>query len=430
MSRISLRQTLAYSCGALAAGVFLAFITYTFPYYLSENHLLIGWLAATRFLPIIQPVVGILSDRARFARSRLILAAIPVSALALLVGGLVPPEQSSFTLIVIAIIIAAFFFNVGITPYTALLADVTPSEQRGIVSGAAQGLGFLGQVALLIGAFFLYEYGPLWVFALVAVALGVGFGIVAFGVREKGREGDVDVTYASSTPPTARGFNGYLLGLLRDQPDAMRLLGTRLLYQIGMGAVLAFLAPFIATEIGLNGWGEVLAVFPLLQTFGLEKIDPQGLAQMMAGIFLLATGVFAFPSGWLGDKFGKKIIFAVGLLVFGIAAFFAASAASITAVIGYMTLLGLGNAALSVLVYPYLADLISPKRFAEFAGLSALVESAGLLLAFPTASAFINFNFFQMQYRLVFVFAALFVLFAFGNIMFVRGRPYPDPQKS
>jgi len=404
--------------------MFLAFITYTFPFYLSENHLPIAWLASARFFPAMQPLVGILSDRSRLKRAPLFLAAMPIAALLLIIGGLILPEPGSYTLIVIAILASAFIFNLGINPYTALLADVTPSEQRGTVSGAAQGLGFLGQVALLVGAFFLYEYSPLWVFALVAVALAVGFGIVAFGVRET-RGADT----VAPMSVIGFGFNRYVLGLVQDHPDAMKLLGVRLLYTLGIGALLPFLAMFIATEIGLNGWGDVLAAFPLLREYGLEKIDPQGLAQIMAGVFLLATGVFAFPCGWLGDKIGKKIIFALGLIVCGIAALFAASAANVVEMIGSMILLGLGNAALTVLFFPFLTDLISPERHGEFAGLGAFVEMAGLLLAIPIASAFINFNFLQMQFRLVFVFAALFVLVAFLGIMFVRGK-LPTSQKS
>lgn len=415
-----LRQTLAYSCGALAAGMFLAFITYTFPFYLSENHLPIAWLAYARFFPAIQPLVGILSDRSHLKRAPLFLAAMPLAALLLIIGGLILPEPASYTLIVIAMLAAAFMFNMGINPYTTLLADVTPSEQRGTVSGAAQGLGFLGQVALLVGAFFLYEYSPLWVFALVAIALAVGFGIVAFGVRET-RSGE----NIAPRRGTGFGFNRYILGLAQAHPDALKLLGVRLLYTLGIGAVLPFLAMFIATEIGLNGWGDVLTVFPLLREFGLEKIDPQGLAQMTAGVFLLATGVFAFPCGWLGDRIGKKFIFALGLVVCGISALFAASAANVVEMIGYMILLGLGNAAVSVLFFPYLTDLISSQRFGEFAGLGALVETVGLLLAFSFATAFINFNFFQMQLRLVFVFAALFVILASVSIMFVRSKPNP-----
>lgn len=403
--------------------MFLAFITYTLPYYLNENHLLIGWLAVIGITPALQPIVGIISDRARYARSRLFVITMPIAALALLVGGLVPTTSSSLILIVVAVTAAALFFNVGINPYSALLADVTPPEQRGTVSGAAQGMGFLGQVALLIGAFFLYEYSPLWVFALVASALAVGFGIVAFGVPESRRAGKVMRRDGDSTDPALGGFNGYVMGLVQHHPDAIKLLGTRLLYQIAIGGILLFLAQFIATEIGLNGWGEMLAFFPLLRTFGLEKIDPQGLAQIMAGVFLLATGAFAFPCGWLGDKIGKNAIFAFGLLVCFVAAFFAAFATSITAVIGYMVLLGLGNAALSVLFYPYLTDLVSAQRFGEFAGLSAFVETLGLQLAFPIASALVALNFFQLQYRIVFYLAALLLLIAFVNILRMRARP-------
>ena len=88
-------------------------------------------------------------------------------------------------IVVSTVFLFSLLFNLGIDPYIALLADVTPSEQRGTVNGIAAGLGYAGQIALGVLAFILIEAHPDWLFYIVAVALVVGFGIVALVIREK-----------------------------------------------------------------------------------------------------------------------------------------------------------------------------------------------------------------------------------------------------
>jgi maltose/moltooligosaccharide transporter len=427
MPPLSRSRTFAYAAGLCAAGMYFAFNNFTLPLYLSiftSNNILIGWLSSTRSFEqwIIQPLVGARSDRTwtRFGRrAPFFLAAMPLVALLLIFNGLIPRDPALLALVAVTIFAFSFLFNIGIDPYYALLADVTTSDQRGTVNGIAQVFGFLGQAAILIGAFLLYGIHPAWVFGLVAVGLVAGFGIVGFGVRESRER----IRVETGRRPARRSlgeFNQYILALFREQPEAMKLLVVRFLYQVGINAAVPFLTLFMAREIGLTGWGDVLAILPSDIAASLAKIDPGGLAQLMAAVLLLSTGIAALPCGVLGDLFGKKRVFAAGLLVCGVTGLVAAFATDVPQSLFYMILLGIGNAALMVLFIPYLTDLIPAERVGEFVGLSAFAETGGILLSILLAGELINLNLFGLQYRLVFLVTSVFLLLAFAAVLFVK----------
>src|SRR5207247_309749 len=137
MDRLSPTKTLAYSAGNFAAGMYYAFNNFALPLYLSlftSNALVIGWLSSTRSFEqsISQPLVGSLSDNVwtRLGRrAPFFLIAMPLSALLLFYNGVLPHDPSLVLLVVMTIFVFSYLFNLGIDPYTALLADVTPSEQ-------------------------------------------------------------------------------------------------------------------------------------------------------------------------------------------------------------------------------------------------------------------------------------------------------------
>ncbi len=433
MPPLSRGKTLAYSCGLFAAGLYFAFNNFTLPLYLSiftKNNILIGWLSSTRSFEqsLVQPIVGAWSDRTWTRvgrRAPFFLTTMPIVALLLIFNGLLPHDPSLLVIVGITIFVFSLLFNIGIDPYYALLADVTTSEQRGTVNGIAQVFGFLGQVGILVGATFLYGIHPAWVFSVVAVGLVTGFGAVALRVREPRELFHAERASQSIDGKTRRSLADilqYIRDLFREQREAVKLLGVRFLYQFGINAAVPFLTLFMVTEIGLNGWPEILAAVPFLVSLGLDRVDAQGLSQLIAAVLLLSTALFAVPCGLLGDRFGKKKVFAFGLLVTGVTGLFAAFAVSVPQALVYMLFLGLGNAALTVLFFPYLTDLIPAARVGEFAGLSAFAETGGVFLSILLAGELLNLNLFGLQYRLVFVVTAIFLLLALAATTFVRGK--------
>ncbi len=435
MKPLSRTRTLAYSFGNFAAGLYYAFNNFTLPLYLSlftSNAILIGWLSSTRSFEqsVVQPLVGAQSDRTwtRLGRrAPFFLIAMPLSALLLVVNGLLPHGPSFLPIVVITVFLFSFLFNIGIDPYTALLADVTPSEQRGTVNGVKEIFGFVGQVAILIAAAVLFEARSDWIFFFVAAFLVLGFDVVALGVRET--RGQIHAEGKIARPSIA-GWSRYVVDQWNGQREAVKLLGVKLLYQFGINAAVPFLTLFVVREIGLNGWPEMLAAFPILRPVGEVVKDAQGLSQIMGAVLLLSTALFVLPCGLLGDRLGKKKVFAFGLLVMGIVGLLAAFATTIPQLFIYLILLGFGNAAQTVLFFPYLSDLVPANRIGEFQGLSATAETGGVFLSILLAGELINLNLFGLKYRLIFIITGIFLLLGFFAVLFVKARlPKPEPNE-
>ena len=310
------------ACGNLAAGLFYAFNNFTLPIYLSiytNNAILIGWLSSTRSFEqaIFQPLVGAWSDRTwtRIGRrAPFFLASMPIAAVFMLATGLMPHDPAFLMLAVAAIFLFSLAFNIGIDPYIALLADVTTPEQRGAVSGISAIFQFVGQVALLVGATFLWSIHPGWVFGLVAVGLMIGFAVVALGVRETRRSlGEAPPSARPSTRRSFMSFLVYLRHLFAEQREAMKLLGVRVIYQFGINARRAVPDPLrdharSAPQAGRN-WYRRRAAGPLrVGATGRRRRLSAGRRRAAAGD---RAGCAA--CGYLGDRIGKKRVFAAGL---------------------------------------------------------------------------------------------------------------------
>ena len=190
-------------------------------------------------------------------------------------------------------------------------------------------------VVILIAAGLIWEQHHDWVFYLIAIGLVLGFALVAFGVREHKQLGDGEKKKPTDSmlKPSLAPYIGYVRDRWRESREAVKLLLVRFLYQIGINAAVPFLTLFVSTQIGTAGWRELVSVIPGLAGIVLDDktgmtvgtLDAQGISQIVAALFLLITLIFAIPSGWLGDRFGKKRVFRIGLLVMGVMALMGAS---------------------------------------------------------------------------------------------------------
>jgi maltose/moltooligosaccharide transporter len=441
MKRLSGRGIIAYSFGSLAAGLYYAFNNFTLPLYLSRftsNAIIIGWLASTRSGEqlITQPIVGKWSDQTwtRFGRrAPFFLIAMPLSALLIIFNGVLPFDPSLLGFVIATVFLFSLVFNFGIDPYVALLADAAPSEQRAGISGIANFVGFLGQFALLIAAATLFDTHPGFVFFLVAGGIIIGFGLVALGVRERrelvqvqedlpARPVSVQSTQTSALFRPIVRLIRHLRELYRNHPEATKLLGVKFLYQIGINAAAPFLTLFVVTEIGTNGQKEFIESFNIPALSGLAQIDATSLSQLTGAFFLLVSMLAALPSGFLGDRFGKKRVFAVGLLVLGIFAALAAFATTIPQLLFYLLFIGSANSAISVVFFPYLSDLAPKDQMGYFQGLSAAAETGGVGISVLISGALINLNLYGSQYRPIFIVMAVFLLLGALGTLFVKAK--------
>ncbi len=401
---LSLATMLVYAAGSVGTGAFYAFNNFVLPPILKSfgaPDLMIGLLASTRSIEgaLIQPTVGALSDRVwtRFGRRRIfLLIGIPLSAAFFVAGAFI------HDLLGLAIVIFLFsiFFNVAVDPYTALLADIAPLLQRGVLGGLATGVQLLSSVLFLVMVSVVTRGGtavPLWVYLTVAGILIVSFGITFIGIREP-RE------LAEDHPTTAERFSArqYFDALLEHR-QAMRYLGTLFVYQFGLNAILPYLVLYIEIEI--------------------HETQDTGFALSAALLVLTAVGAVVF--GKIADRIGTRPVLAIGWALLALSALAGVVITTLGELIGVVVLAGIGNGAATAVNWPLLTALIPPDKTGVFAGLKASAESIAIPLSVLVAAELFLPRF---GYRGIFVLLAISIVLALVLLLrFVRVPRAAEP---
>ncbi|GAC1696482.1 MAG: hypothetical protein NVS9B6_03540 [Candidatus Limnocylindrales bacterium] len=393
------RRALTYSAGSIGAGAFFAFNNFVLPQLLKAagaGDLLTGLLSSTRSIEgvLIQPAVGALSDRTRGRLGRrrpFIAVAIPISAALFLFAS----AQQGLIGLAIGIVLFSIFFNIAADPYVALLADITRSVDRSLLSGISNGIQLLSQVAFLLAVSLTAGGGtgiPGWTYGAVAGLLVLTFGITVLGIREK----------AAAATPRVRGPGWRAgVGALTEHREAMRYLAAIFAYMVGFSAVLPYLTLFIVSDIHQS----------------------EQTALLLAAATLVVTAVAAIVFGRLAARTGPKSVLIAGWLLIFVASLGGLVIRDLPETILVILIAGVGNGAATAVGWPLLTALIPPAATGTFAGLKAAAES----IAIP-ASVFIAAELFlpRFSYRGVFALLALAVVVA----LFILIRYVPVPRLS
>src|SRR2546430_444289 len=283
--RVPLATALLFSVANVGSNLVFAFFNFAMPQHLDSYHLppeLIGLLANERSFVggFIQPFVGRLSDRTRTRLGRrrpFFLVGVPLMALALLVLGLHPP----FAVMIAVVPIAGFFLFIAADPYLAMMADMTPPEQRGQV-GAYMGVAaMLGAILLNLVAGFLWAKHEFAVFLFTAAGLVITFGITFVTVREP--------PHPIAAPQIPRNPLRYLGDVLRHRELTKYIIALGLFY-LGAGGATPFVTLFAEKALRV----------PTSQAFFLVII------------IVLCPALGAGPAGLLADPFGTRPALFVG----------------------------------------------------------------------------------------------------------------------
>ena len=131
----------------------------------------------------------------------------------------------------------------------------------------------------------------------------------------------------------------------------------------------SFITPFMGSSINVA-----------LPVIGKELQMDAVMLTWVATAYLLAVAVFLVPSGKLGDIYGRKKIFTVGIIVFTISSVFCAASFSTSMLVVFRVIQGVGNAmvfatGMAILVSVYPADergkVLGINVAAVYIGLSA-----------------------------------------------------------
>jgi len=394
-------RTLLYSAGSVGAGAFFAFNNFVLPQLLKAagaSDLLTGLLSSTRSIEgaIIQPTVGVLSDRTRgrFGRRRPFIAlGIPLSAAFFLFAA----TQHEVLGLTIGIFLFSIFFNAAADPYVALLADITTLGERGVLQGVSTAVQLGSQVAFLLLVSTASGSGgiPAWSYLLVGGLMVITFAVTVLGVREPDI---VDLT------EERLGLRRYVAELMEHR-QAMRYLAAIFVFMVGFSAVLPYLTLFITVDIG----------------------ETEQVALALAAGTLLVTAIAAVAFGKLADRVGTKPVLLAGWGLLAVAALGGTVIQHLPETIAVVLLAGIGNGAATAAGWPLLASLVPPEKTGVFAGLKAAAES----VAIP-ASVVIAAELFlpRFSYRGVFVLLAGAILIALLILARYVRPPAPIPPRA
>jgi MFS family permease len=378
MSSPSLRRLwIAYLGASFSIGVFSAFNNFTLTLWLSgmtSSYLVLGLMGNTRSFEgaIVSPLVGTWSDRTWLGwlgrrrpyiligglSSAILLAVTPyVSGLPIQLPELWSGATSALLLAIVNIFLFTIAFNSMDDLHKALLADITRTEDRNLLSGLSVAVGMAGQVAILGLGFILWSDGvPDSAFVLTAVIIAVGMLVTVVGVPEPQPAVWLAEREAGLTEPAA-GHSFW---------KAVRL------YR---GAVMLCVVQFAY-------WSGLNAVLPLVSVYTRDILGASvGEAQLLPGLMLLVTTVLAIPMGKLGDRLGKLRVLTAGYAVMGIVALGGLMITSVAEGAVLFTLAGIGSCAIMVITLPLLADLVPLHHMGTATGALAASGSVAAPLA-------------------------------------------------
>jgi MFS family permease len=153
-------------------------------------------------------------------------------------------------------------------------------------------------------------------------------------------------------------------------------------------------------------WHVVLAVFflgwifmyadrtvlsPVLASIGEEwSLSPQQLG-LISSIFFLMYAAMQLPTGWLADRFGRKLLLVPGYLLFGVTTFLSALAPGYGAFLLLAALSGMGEGTYYPTQFSLSSEVIPPR----FRGLGSAIintgQAFGISLGF-IVSGYVAFN--------------------------------------
>jgi MFS family permease len=139
---------------------------------------------------------------------------------------------------------------------------------------------------------------------------------------------------------------------------------------------------------------RMLGLFLVLPVFALEAAkypggDDPALVGLAMGIYGLTQGVLQIPFGMASDRFGRKRVIIIGLIIFALGSFIASAAPSLPVLIAGRSIQGAGaiSAAVTALLADLTRDEVRTKAMALVGASIGLMFAVSLVAAPPLASA-------------------------------------------
>jgi MFS family permease len=359
---------------------------------------------------LIQPPVGAWSDRVNTPLGRRIPFILVGAPLAAAACGLIPLANALplFLLSTITFLLSMAFWR---TPFTALIADITPSPSRSQANGIINAIGVLGALLAFFGGAILYRQKPAYPFWAGASLLLLAVGFIAVLIKEPKR-------FAGKEAPASLLNN--LLLILRD-PDrsALRLFLAIFCWFVAYNAVEAFFTLYAKNHLLMN------------------EADGTRLLGQLSLLFV----IFSLPAGYLGSRIGRRVTISIGIAIMTLCmlSMFFFPVATLTTLVTTLPVLGavpviglvlmvagMAWAFININSLPMVVDMTTLARVGTYTGLYYLFSTLAAI-AGPNINGWV-IQLSGSDYSTTMIAAPIFMILAFILMMEVkRGEAVSQP---
>ena len=372
-------------------------------------------LAAGAIISMIAaPIFGALSDRIRLPGGRrkpwIVIGSVGnVIGLIGLAYLIKPGHPESVVGWTIVFLLVELFNNVATGPYSALIPDLIPPEQRGSASGWLGLMTMLGTFAGGVMGFFIGPIGMAGVYFIMMGVILLGAIVTIFGVKEYDIPREVQ--------PFKLG--AFLRGLYDHfkHSDFTWVFLTRLLVTMGIFTVQEFIQYYL---------GDVIGAPFVLAGFGKVADTAESAVSFFLPMLLLGAIITTLIAGVLSDKYGRKLMVYLSGALMGVVCLVFVLFHNFTLVVLMGIVFGLGYGAYASVDWALASDVLpSMDDYAKDMGVWHVALVLPQVIATPIAGYLLdNFqrvgkvqNVPNLGYTVIFMVAVVY--FIFGTV-FVR----------
>ncbi|MFH2103002.1 MAG: MFS transporter [Chloroflexota bacterium] len=310
---------------------------------------------------VVQPLVGVFSDRARtrfgrrlpFIVSGAILIAISLFLLA------AAPE---LWLLFAVVIFAQFSSNLLQGPWQALIPDLVPEEQRGAASSLKAVLDIIALIVggavggMLLGKVDVWGQTAVYSAAMSPVVLFIiCVTLTAIWARERPDATDDSVAAQSVGDALKKAF--YVN--FREHPVFGWWFANRILFWGAFIAVNTFLINY------------------LIDVIGMTQAEAQGFYGMLKVIIGGALILLALVAGWLADRYGRKPVMLIAGLIAFVGALLLLFVRERTLIIVAGGIIGMGIGTFLSASWALATDIVPKGEAARYLGIANIATCIG-----------------------------------------------------
>jgi MFS family permease len=324
-----------------------------------------------------------------------------------------PGKPASLVGWTVAFLFVELFNNIATAPYSALIPDLVPAEQRGSASGWMGLMTVLGTfIGGLLGFFMVPLGGITGIYFLLMGIMLVGMLVTIFGVKEPAVQ-------------TIRPFkwNDFLRGLYHPfkHSDFTWVFLTRLLVTMGIYTVQEFLQYYM---------GDVIGAPFILAFVGKVADAPEQAVSAFLLPLLLGSIVSTLVAGVLSDRHGRKIMVYLSGALMGAVALVFILFHSFTLAVLMGVIFGLGYGAYESVDWALASDILpSMDDYAKDMGVWHVAMVLPQVIATPIAGFLLdNFqrvgktqNVPNLGYTVIFLLAVVYFIFGTVFVKQIKG---------